>query len=56
MSKSESAHRRLLNAVISLEGAIKHGAESERLAADLELQAAMTESQQVLYPTKEGQK
>ncbi len=50
MNNLDQAHRRLLDAVISLSGAELNGSELEVIAAKLELEIAMNESQELLYP------
>lgn len=50
MKATDHAHRRLLDAVISFQGADQHGSKAEIKAAAIELEAAKNESQNLLYP------
>lgn len=52
MKAQEQAHRRLLNAVISLSGANRSGSQHEIQAAILELDTAKQVSQAILYGSK----
>lgn len=54
--KFDHAHRRLLNAVISYQGATQNGSQAEIQAAAIELKAAQDESQELLYPDQSGKK
>jgi len=47
---TDHAHRRLLNAVISFQGATQNGSKKEIRATAIELKAAQEESQNLLYP------
>lgn len=46
----DRAHRRLLDAIISLTGADQNGSRAEVKAAAIELEAAREASQKLLYP------
>jgi hypothetical protein len=46
----DQAHRRLLDAIISLKGADQHGSSLEIDAAAVELEIAKRQSQKLLYP------
>lgn len=50
----DQAHRRLLDAVISLTGADQNGSREEVRAAAVELEAATRASQKLLYPEYPG--
>lgn len=52
MNKKDQAHSRLLNAVISFQGADQHGSKAEVRAAAIELEAAKNSSQRALYPNE----
>lgn len=52
MTANDKAHRRLLNAFISVDGAERHGSHNEKLTAEIELKSAIKESMELLYPTE----
>lgn len=52
MTYSDFVHWRLRNAVVSFSGADQHGSKAEIKAAAVELAAATTESQNLLYPVE----
>lgn len=52
MNTQERAHHRILNAVISFQGADQNGSRAEVRAAAIELEAAKIESQKLLYPSE----